>query len=197
MRCKAIFTLLILLFPSVLMAQLRPSAVGEIKPMIQFQIPTTDGQVANAVYMLTSDQKELLILANRQGDLIVYWLSKEPSPLPPNPPVPPTPTPAKLTIAIVEDPCCTPLKQKAVLADKGWRDRANASHNFIGVIPSTLIQIDTGKPPVFFQPYIDRAKGKTKPWLMFFAPNGTLLYEGAVPSTTAEMNSLLDTYGGK
>lgn len=188
---------LIIILPSFLMAQHRQSDIGDIKPMIQFPIPTTDGKTANAVYILTSDQKEILVIANSQGNLQVYFLSKDQNPIPPEPPKPPTPTPQKLTIVIIEDPCCTPLKQKAVLVDKGWRDRANASHNFIGVIPSNLIQIDTGKPPVFFKPYIDRAKGKTKPWLMFFAPNGTLLYEGAVPSSTAEMNSLLDSYGGK
>ena len=197
MRFKLFFIFLAFFSPLVLLADSLNLPVGEIKPSIQFKIPTTDGLFANAVYFLTGDQKEILILANKQGDLIIYWLSKDPSPKPPDPPIPPTPTPAKLTIAIIEDPSTTPLKQKAILTDKAWRDRANSKHNFLGIVPFNLIQPDTGKTPPFFQPYIDRANGKTLPWLMFFAPNGSLLFEGAVPSSTSEMNTLLDTYGGK
>lgn len=157
----------------------------------------TDGKTANAVYIMTSDQKEILVIANSQGNLQVYFLSKDQTPLPPDPPKPPTPTPQELTIAIVEDPCCTPLKQKAVLTDRAWRDKASADHNFIGVIPSSVIDLTTNKPPTQFQVYLDRAKTKTRPWLMFYGEDGRLLFEGAVPQTTAEMLGLLKQYGGK
>jgi len=205
---KIFLSILSFLTPFVLLSQVNEKAFSEIQPMVQFQIPTTDGQTANALYILTNDQRELLIVSNKQGSIIVYFLSKDPSPKPPIPPVPPdpippippnppTPIPQKLNIAIVEDVCCTPLKQKAVLADRVWRDRANAKHNFIGIIPSTLIQVDTGKPPAFFQPFINHAKDKKKPWIILYGNDGQLIYEGTVPDTSAAMNALLEKYGGK
>lgn len=161
-----------------------------------------------AMYVMTNEKIELLILADKQGLMTVYFLSKNqwpqpeptpipPTPVPPTPPTPPTPTPQKLNIAIVEDVCCTPYKQKAVLADRAWRDRANSKHNFIGIIPSTLIQVDTGKAPTFFQPFIDQAKDKKKPYLILYGMDGQIIYEGTLPESTAAMNSLLDIYGGK
>jgi hypothetical protein len=197
MGCIRFLTVLFLLFPSVLMGQQKLTEVGMIQPLIQFPIPTTDGKTANAVYILTSDQKEILVIANSLGNLQVYFLSKDQTPNPPDPPKPPTPTPQKLTIAIVEDPCCTPLKQKAVLTDKIWRDKANAEHNFVGIIPSSVIDLTTNKPPAQFQVYLERAKTRTRPWLMFYGEGGQLLFEGAVPQSTAEMLGLLRQYGGK
>lgn len=197
MRFPRILFFMLLLTASMLSTAANAAATGEILPMVEFQIPTNDGAMANAMYFLTSDQRELLFIWNGQGKLLVYYLSKDPTPQPPTPTPNPTPAPTKLTIAVVENVCCTPLAQRGVLADKSWRDKATANHNFIGVIPSTIIDYSTRKPPPGFQKYLSQANGKQMPWLMFYNDEDKLIFEGQVPQTSAEMLDLMKKYGGK
>lgn len=54
----------------------------------------------------------------------------------------------------------------------------------------------TGKPPRDLVPYLERAKGKPLPQVYLVGDDGTILYEGDLPKTPAELLATLRKVGG-
>lgn len=54
----------------------------------------------------------------------------------------------------------------------------------------------TGQPPKDLVPYLNRAKGKALPQVYLVAPDGTVLMEGDLPKTPAELLAALRKVGG-
>jgi hypothetical protein len=159
-------------------------------------LPLADGSTAQARFLPTHDGEAWLVYATKSGKLGTYYLTpKDPGPQPnPIPPVPPVPT--KLTIAIVEDPARTTQAERQVLTDPAWRTPAAAKHNLLGIIPNDLIDKETGQPPPRLAPFLDRAKMHNLPWIMLTDQAGTIIWEGQVPTTAAELINLIKRYGG-
>jgi hypothetical protein len=109
--------------------------------------------------------------------------------------VPPTPT--KLTIAVIENPATTSAADRAVLADPIWRQPAALKNTFLGIIPSDLIDKATGQPPPRLAPFLVRAGLHNLPWIIFANDAGTIIWEGSVPTTAAELAALIAKYGSR
>jgi hypothetical protein len=159
-----------------------------------FSFQLTDKTTATAVLLPTTDGQAYIVYATSTGKLAFYLLTPlSPTP-PPDPKPTPPPTPTKLTIAIVEDPAKTTVEQRQTLSDPTWRDDAAKYHNFKGIIPSNLIEKETGKPPADLSPFLDRAKkANVLPWLMLADPAGRIIFEGPLPSTPA-LKALIAKY---
>jgi hypothetical protein len=161
-----------------------------------FSLPLTDGTTATAMIMPGPPGQSWLVYAAKDGKLGTYWLTPtDPGPGPkPVPPVPPIPQ--RLTIVIVEDPVTTTQAERQILADPTWRTPAAAKHNMLGIIPNDLIDKETGQPPQRLAGFLDRAKLHNLPWIMLTGQAGTILWEGQVPTTAAELIALIKRYGG-
>jgi hypothetical protein len=152
--------------------------------------------MATARLLPTHDGEAWLVYATSSGKLGTYYLTpKDPGPQPdPIPPVPPVPT--KLIIAVVENPATTTQQQRQVLADPAWRKPAAEKHTLLGIIPNDVIEKETGQPPPRLAPFLERAKLHNLPWIMFTTEAGVIIYEGQLPTTAAELASLIKQYGG-
>jgi hypothetical protein len=192
---RALTWILYLLLPATLFAQ-TPAP----KTNVAFPIPLADATTAQAIFLPAPSGNAYLVYATSSGKLGSFLLSPitpEPGPLPPVPPVPPVPpAPTTLTIAIIENPAATTLQQRDVLSALEWRKAAAEKHNFLGIIPSDLIEKGTGKPPASLAPFLDRAKLHNLPWCIMSDAAGKILWEGQLPTSPAELNALIKRYGG-
>lgn len=171
-----------------------------------FLLPLVDQTQVQAVFLPTLEGRVYLVYATKSGNLGLWTMTQtvSPSPLPPippepRPPVPPIPPipplPQRLTIAIVEDPLSTTPEQRQVLVDPTWRNSAKEKHDFKGIIPSDLIDKETGKPPPSLSPFLDRAKLHSLPWVMLTTKTGDIVWEGNLP-TAAELKNLIVKFSG-
>ena len=165
-------------------------------PATPFQFPLADGTTATAQFLPTQNGCGWLVYATSSGKLATYYLTPTPPSPVPIPPVPPVPVPTQLTIAIVEDPATTLPDARKVLADPTWRKLATEKHEFLGIIPTDLVDKKTGRPPPRLAGFLDRAKLHNLPWIMFTDSAGKILWEGQVPTTAAELLNLIHQYGG-
>ena len=167
---------------------------------VPFVLPLADGSTAQARLLPTHDGEAWLVYATSSGKLGIFYLSPtkpDPGPNPPPPPPPPPPpVPTKLTIAIIENPATTTQEQRQVLADPAWRQAAAGKHTQLGIIPNDVIDKSTGQPPARLVPFLDRAKLHNLPWIIFTNAAGTIVWEGTVPTTAAELAALIAKYGG-
>ena len=177
------------------------------RTMTQFALPLADNTTATAAFLPTTGGSTYLVYGTPTGRLGFFLLTAPTDPTPPNPwppipptppvpPAPPVPIPQKLTIAIVEDPATTTQQQRSILADPAWRRHAADKHHFRGIIPTDLIEKGTNKPPASLAPFLDAAKGRMLPWILLVAPDGTILFQGPLPPTTAELTATIRRYGG-
>jgi hypothetical protein len=167
-------------------------------PAVQttFALPLADKTTAQAVLLPTANGQAYLVYATPKGQLGFYLLNPtSPTPTPdPVPPVPPQPTRPK--IAVVENPLTTTLEQRQVLSTPSWRDQASKKHDFIGIIPSDVIEKGTSKPPASLVPFLDRASTHNLPWVILCDQTGTIIWEGQLPTSAAELSALITKYGG-
>ncbi len=189
-----------LLFPFVawLLVATSQGATPTPAPALRtaFKLPLADQTMGHAVLLVASDANAWLVYATDKGKL-GFWLLIHPDrPIPPDPVPPPPPPPQRLTIAIVEDPKQTTQQQRDVLADQAWRDLVRKKHNFVGILPVDLIDKRTGLPPPHLKPYLDHAKTKNLPWVIFTDSAAKIIWEGPVPATPAELEVLVRTHGG-
>lgn len=156
-----------------------------------FTLPLQNGKEATAELLPVTSDQMYLVYATPTGELGVWTLSRSVDPIPPDPipPVPPFPT--KLFIAVVENPLTTSQAQRHVLADPGWRKKAIESHNFLGVVPSDLVDKETGGPPAHLRPFLKQAASRKLPWLIMCDQSGRIVFESEVPETVEEMEALI------
>lgn len=163
---------------------------------IPFQLPLADKTTATAKILPAPQGRAYLVYATTSGKLGLWMMTKTTDPIPPDPIPPPPPEPTDLIIAIIEDPERTSQAQRDVLADQGWRNLAGPPHQFLGILPVDLIDKRTGKPPPHLAPYLNRAKGKPLPWVIFTDANRNILFEAQLLMTASELERLIRTHGG-
>ena len=208
------FRLSTLCLSVLLCAALTPPCWGQTPApalQTQFTLPLADQTTAAAVLLPTANGQAWLCYATQTGKIGLWILTPAttppnpepqpiPPPVPPPPvppvPVPPVPVPQRLTIAVVEDPQTSTSEQRGVLANKTWRNLAGEKHDFRGIIPVDVIEKGTGKPPASLVPFLNAAKGRMLPWVMFGSATGIILWEGPLPATSAELIALIHKYGG-
>jgi hypothetical protein len=188
--------ILTFLFWLTLIVQTTSAQTQTPAPATPFQIPLADGSLATAQFLPTHDGQGWLVYATSSGKLATYYLTPTAPGPTPVPPVPPVPVPTQLTIAIVEDPAATSPDARKVLADPTWRKLATEKHDFLGIIPSDIVDKKTGQQPPRLVAFLDRAKLHNLPWIMFTDSAGKILWEGQVPTTAAELLNLIHQYGG-
>lgn len=115
--------------------------------------------------------------------------SPEPGPNPvPPPPPPPPPIPTKLFAIIVEETKDRTPDQAVVLLSPEVRA---LFEKFETIDPTN----DEGKPnpiPVDKVPYVERAKGDKLPVMFITDGKSTVFYEGTIPTTIADVKSLVE-----
>jgi hypothetical protein len=118
-----------------------------------------------------------------------------PGPIPPDPPKPPPGPITKAWVVVVEENTQASAIRGLYFADpalkdyivkKGWKFRSTDKN----------VKDASGNTPADLKPYVDIAKDKTLPWLFVIDQSGKLPYEGALPSSPAEMLALLKKIGG-
>lgn len=161
-----------------------------------FNIPLSDSTTAQARILPTTDGAAYLVYATKQAQLGLWLLTPtDHQPLPPPEPTP-TPTPTKLQIAIVEDPAATTQKQRWVISSNLWRDYARQKHTIKGIIPTNLIDKETGRPPADLSPFLDRAKNQILPYLILYDHDGNPVWTGTMPEDPATILSIIKQHEG-
>lgn len=163
-----------------------------------FLLPMSDGTTASAAIVGTANGGGILCYATKTGRLGIYTLTPGTTPQPPTPPQPPRPptppTPQKLGVAIVEDPAARTPDLAALLLSREWRDYVTKAHTLVGVIPSTIIEKETGKPPAELAPFLDAAAGIKLPALVGLDLQGRKVFAVPLPPSAAAIIATLKPY---
>lgn len=124
-------------------------------------------------------------------------------PRPPPDPTPdpkPTPTPApytgKFSMVVIEETDVAANNRGQFFADKELRDYLATKLVGKPRIADKDVVDASGQPPKDLAPYLNHAKGKGLPQLYLIAPDGTVLYEGDLPKTPAELIATVKKVGG-
>jgi len=154
-----------------------------------------------ADYQVSADTKQLVfvgppgiytaravLLTIRDGRIVADQARKRVTigvplpPVPPEPPIPPVPPvppkPTELYAVVVEESSLRTPEQAIVLGSQ----RCRAAFRGFRVTDQD-VKNESGQPPTDLKPYLDRAKGKTLPYLMIVGADGTVWHEGTLPAT--------------
>jgi len=130
-------------------------------------------------------------------------VSSNVGPRPPPDPTPdpkPTPTPApytgKFSMVVIEETDVAAYNRGQLFADKELRDYLATKLVGKPRIADKDVVDASGQPPKDLAPYLNHAKGKGLPQLYLIAPDGTVLYEGNLPKTPAELIATVKKVGG-
>jgi len=130
-------------------------------------------------------------------------VSSNVGPRPPPDPTPdpkPTPTPApytgKFSMVVIEETDVAANNRGQFFADKELRDYLATKLVGKPRIADKDVVDASGQPPKDLAPYLNHAKGKGLPQLYLIAPDGTVLYEGDLPKTPAELIATVKKVGG-
>jgi len=130
-------------------------------------------------------------------------VSSNVGPRPPPDPTPdpkPTPTPApytgKFSMVVIEETDVAANNRGQFFADKELRDYLATKLVGKPRIADKDVVDASGQPPKDLAPYLNHAKGKGLPQLYLIAPDGTVLYEGNLPKTPAELIATVKKVGG-
>jgi len=204
-------SLLVLLLVSLLglpaSAAWSAAVAGGLSPDAAAAVTLDDGAIANARIYKVSEGKYRLLVAVGANKLAVFWLTQDGSPNPPVPPVPPVPppdppnppdppvppTPAKaLMVVVVEETSQrTQANQEALAAVASYCKAKKYQRRFVD--KDTIDEV--GSAPATLKPFIDRAAGKTLPWIMICDDSRKLLYEATLPSASV-ISAKLKELGG-
>ncbi len=131
------------------------------------------------------------------GSLVISLTASIPPPVPEPTPVPvPVPVVGKMGAFIVIEPSGTIMPNRAELirAADEWQTANNVGRRW--VYDNVVDQ--TNKPPADMKPWLDRAKGKSLPYLYCITTDGGILFEGPLDTSgSAALKSQLDKYKGK
>ena len=124
-------------------------------------------------------------------------------PSPPPEPVPdpkPTPKPdpytGKFSMVVIEETNVAANNRGQFFADKELRDYLATKLVGKPRIADKDVVDASGQPPKDLAPYLNHAKGKGLPQLYLIAPDGTVLFEGNLPKTPAELIATVKKVGG-
>jgi len=130
-------------------------------------------------------------------------VSSNVGPRPPPDPTPdpkPTPKPApytgKFSMVVIEETDVAANNRGQFFADKELRDYLATKLVGKPRIADKDVVDASGQPPKDLAPYLNHAKGKGLPQLYLIAPDGTVLYEGNLPKTPAELIATVKKVGG-
>ena len=118
-----------------------------------------------------------------------------PPPVPPEPPEPPTPEVKTLWLVVVEETADAKEDRAAWLTYAPLVDYFKAKKHRFRVIDKDVKGPD-GQPPRELQPYIAAAQVGPLPFLFLVNESGDVLYRGGLPSTPADLLSLVKKVGG-
>jgi hypothetical protein len=160
-----------------------------------FQLPLSDGSTVSAQFIRLESKSTWLVYVSKNGRFSSHRLeTDEINPIPINPPDPII-VPQKLSVTILVDKQTMTLEQMTVLSDPSWRKIVSESHAFLGIVDPKDYQGEGEKPPERLQPFLKAAEGKQLPRLMFSDEKGTVIFGADLPTTSAEIITILKKYG--
>jgi hypothetical protein len=176
-----------------------------IVPETPFKLPfTVDGKetIHRAQVVVDGDGVARLFIDYVKGNDILtlkYIMTRQDGPDPqpdpdPDPDPNPVPPPGEWTAVIVEETADRTPDQALVINSKPLREMVKT---FRVVDP-----LDNGKQAAVgldVKDYVDRAMNYRDQWPLFFltAPDGTVVFEGALPKTVDDAKSLISKHVGK
>lgn len=108
----------------------------------------------------------------------------------------PIPFSGKFSMVVIEETEMAANNRGAFFADKELQAYLATKLNGKARIADKDVVDATGQPPKDLAPYLNHAKGKGLPQLYLIAPDGTVLYEGNLPKTPAELIATVKKVGG-
>ena len=117
---------------------------------------------------------------------------------PPEPPKPKPPEPItaqSLWVVVVEETADATQARLTFWADEALNARLKAKGHRKRVLDKDTVAKD-GKPGDAIKSFLDRAAGKTLPYLVITDLQGSVMFEGARPQTPALLIELLERLGG-
>ena len=184
----------------VLMLSAIAQADDGIRPDSHFKVPfAVDGDpVVNRSTIRMVEGKPYLVVLYVKGDSIKethYLLTRQDAPDPepdPDPDPDPDPKPVALWAVVIEESSQRTPEQAAILASPQVRGLF-VKDRFRIYDP---LDVNDPVPPVELAPYVTRAlTQRTKwPWLFLVSPDGDVQWEGTLPETVTEMESLVNQH---
>lgn len=113
-------------------------------------------------------------------------------------PVPPTPVgPHKLYMVIVEEATDRTPSRAQLFEDAGLQQRIkDKGHKYLLIDKDVITKADGG-PPEKLKPYLERARGKTLPWVIIVdQTTGVELGSEQLPGNAADIIKLIEKAGG-